>query len=208
MFACVDIQSEVPRDIAIEHRAEDVRLEIPFRNVTCVYEVGRNLAKRKKAIFHRPYSLSRGYVIFHNNLRAVAFRRNQIKNGRNIVKMKCFCRFFMQIRENKVENLWFSSFLLKFFILSSFPRSAYLCTPLARQPRISSLNPFAPVLSHLGGTKKERGRPKRKTSPLIFMLLNRPKAKPQLMLYTKNQRRHQNPYAKALVLSRTRCSDR
>jgi hypothetical protein len=47
-------------------------------------------------------------------------------------------------KEIKVENLRFSPFLLKFFILSPFPRSAYSCTLLARQPTISALNPFAP----------------------------------------------------------------
>ena len=33
------------------------------------------------------------------------------------------------------------------FILSPFPRSPYPCTPIARQPTISALNPFAPWFS-------------------------------------------------------------
>ena len=37
----------------------------------------------------------------------------------------------------------FLRFLLKFFILSSFPHSPYSCTALARQPRISTRSPFA-----------------------------------------------------------------
>ena len=49
----------------------------------------------------------------------------------------------MQNLEFEVENLRFSPFLLKFLVLVSFPCSAYLCTPLARQPTISALNPFA-----------------------------------------------------------------
>ena len=44
----------------------------------------------------------------------------------------------------EVENLRFSPFLSEFFILSPFPRSVYPCTPLARHPTISPLNPFAP----------------------------------------------------------------
>jgi hypothetical protein len=44
-----------------------------------------------------------------------------------------------------VEILRISPFVLN-FILFSFPRSAYPCTPLARQPKISAQNPFAQSL--------------------------------------------------------------
>ncbi len=49
-----------------------------------------------------------------------------------------------EFEEIKVENLRFSSILFLFFILFLFPRSVYPRTPLARQPKISALNPFAP----------------------------------------------------------------
>ena len=60
-----------------------------------------------------------------------------------------------KLKDIKVENLRFSP-ILSFFILSSFPHSAYLCTPLARQPRISARNPFAPTVG--GAFRRNRKR--------------------------------------------------
>ena len=73
---------------------------------------------------------------------AVVFRHNRIKNEwRRFNLASPLVTFLNGIR---VENLRFSSKKLKFFILLPFPRSAYIYTPLARQPTISALNPFAP----------------------------------------------------------------
>ena len=71
---------------------------------------------------------------------AGAFRQNQTKNSRSKEKL-CSC---CTKGENQGKNLRFSPNFISFFVLSSFPRSSYLCTILAPQPTISALNPFAP----------------------------------------------------------------
>ena len=40
VFAFVDIGSEVLRNVAVEHRAEHIRFEIPLRHMTCMNKVG------------------------------------------------------------------------------------------------------------------------------------------------------------------------
>ena len=48
----------------------------------------------------------------------------------------------------KVETFGFPR-TNKVFILLPFPRSTYVCTPHARQPTISALNPFALLFGNL-----------------------------------------------------------
>ena len=71
-----------------------------------------------------------------------------------------------------VENLRFFSLLLKFFILSSFPRSAYLCTLFARQPRISAPNSFAPAATFRQNQIKNGRSIVIKTAFLSFLYAN------------------------------------
>ena len=40
VFALVDIGSEVLRNVAVEHRAQHIRFEVPLRHMTCVNKVG------------------------------------------------------------------------------------------------------------------------------------------------------------------------
>ena len=74
-----------------------------------------------------------------------AFRQNQTKNSRRKEKP---CSSAVLREKIKVKTCGFLPFY-QFFVLSSFPRSSYLCTILAPQPTISAINPFAPkVYSH------------------------------------------------------------
>ena len=57
-----------------------------------------------------------------------------------------FCTYSIALML-KIRSLWRIFFvILRFVFLFPFPRSAYPCTPLARQPKILALNPFAPLV--------------------------------------------------------------
>ena len=72
------------------------------------------------------------------------FRHNRIKKGRGIDYSASTFNFF---RENQGQSLRFSLFCLSFFVLSLVPRSSYVYTIIARQPRISALNQAIPESS-------------------------------------------------------------
>ena len=96
------------------------------------------LARQPKISAQNPFAQSlRG---------ASVFRRNRIKKAGALLKNSASAFSLCKIKAFKVfkvEILRISPFKLKFFILFPFPRSAYPCTPLARQPKISAQNPFA-----------------------------------------------------------------
>ena len=83
--------------------------------------------------------------------RASVFRRNRTKTAKYCQKIALLLYFYtallpyfhINLGKLRLKTFRFSGVRLKFFVLSLFPRSVYVCTPLARQPRISAPNPFA-----------------------------------------------------------------
>ena len=77
---------------------------------------------------------------------------------------------YANLKKLRLKTVRFSSFLLEFFVLSSFPPSPYPNTAIGRQPRISAPNPFAPAAAFRHNPKRARISLEKRSLRSCFLL--------------------------------------
>ena len=75
---------------------------------------------------------------------AVSFRRKRTKTAEALSKNSASAVLLCNLKEFKVENPWFSSFLLKFLFYRRLLNSRRTLVRLRSQTTLSALNQFAP----------------------------------------------------------------